>query len=60
MREGMEKDLLAARLEDAVRRCEAGALSVLPFLTPRECRRAERELTMRGMREQVWFWGGML
>ena len=58
MREGMEKDLLAARLEDAVRRCEAGALSVLPFLTPRECRRAERELTMRGMREQFWFWGG--
>ena len=55
---GVEKDLLEARLEDAMRRCESGCVATLPFLTPRDRRRAEQYLLMHGMREQYWFWGG--
>lgn len=58
MRESAQKDLLSARLEDAVRRCGSGCVAVLPFLTPRDRHRAERELILGGMREQYWFWGG--
>lgn len=53
-----ERDLLLARLEDAIAKSDKGVSAVLPFLTPRDCRRAERELRHRGRWEQAWFWGG--
>lgn len=52
------RDLFEARLEDAIRKCNAGSVAHLPFLTMRQRRRAERLLEARGMRENVWFWGG--
>ena len=52
------RDLFEARLEDAIRKCNAGSVAHLPFLTMRQRRRAERLLDARGMRENVWFWGG--
>ncbi len=58
MPDRMEKDLLEARLDDAVLKCEAGCPATLPFLTPRDARRAERYLRTRGMLDAAWFWGG--
>ena len=52
------RDLFEARLEDAIRKCNAGSVAHLPFLTMRQRRRAERLLDARGMHENVWFWGG--
>ena len=52
------RDLFEARLEDAIRKCNAGSVAHLPFLTMRQRRRAERLLEARGMRENIWFWGG--
>ena len=52
------RDLFEARLEDAIRKCNAGSVAHLPFLTMRQRRRAERLLDARGMRENIWFWGG--
>ncbi len=52
------RDLFEARLEDAIRKCNAGSVAHLPFLTMRQRRRAERLLEAHGMRENVWFWGG--
>lgn len=53
-----EKDLLAARIEDAIEKSERGTLAVLPFLTPRDQKRADKMLRARGVRQQAWFWGG--
>lgn len=52
------RDLFEARIEDAIRKCTSGSVAHIPFLTMRERRRAERLLDARGMRENVWFWGG--
>ena len=53
-----ERSLLEARLEDAILRSENGMVACLSFLTPRECRQAERFLRQRGIWENVWLWGG--
>lgn len=53
-----ERDLLQARLEDATERCERGILAHLSFLTPAECRRAERLLRANGTWDCAWLWGG--
>ena len=52
------RDLFEARLEDAIRRSDAGSVAHIPFLTMRQRRRAERLLDARGMRGAYWFWGG--
>ena len=52
------RDLFEARLEDAIRKCAAGSVAQIPFLTMRERRRAERLLDAHGMRGSYWFWGG--
>lgn len=51
-------DLLASRIEDALRRCNAGSVAYLSFLTAGERKAAERLLISRGMRGAYWFWGG--
>ena len=51
-------ELLAARVGDLLRRAESGAVAVLPFLNPRDVRRAERALREYGAYGQAWFWGG--
>ena len=53
-----ERSLLEARLEDALLRCEKGSPACISFLTPRECRQAERLLRARGAWESAWLWGG--
>ena len=53
-----ERTLLQARIEDALTRCEKGIPSCISFLTPGECKRAERILRTTGAWESVWFWGG--
>ena len=53
-----ERSLLDARLEDAILRSEKGTVACLSFLTPRECRQAERFLRQRGYMENAWLWGG--
>lgn len=50
--------MLAARIGDALDKCERGEIAVLPYLTPRERKRAERELCARGQTESAWFFGG--
>ncbi len=52
------REWLEARIEDAVRRAESGAVAVLPFLTPRDVRRAREYLVRRGTAASSWFWGG--
>ena len=52
------RDLLEARLSDAVEKSRRGEVAGLPFLTPRERRAAERYLRTCGAWEQAWFWGG--
>ena len=52
------RDLLEARISDAVEKSRRGEVAGLPFLTPRERRAAERYLRMCGAWEQAWFWGG--
>ncbi len=52
------RDLLEARLSDAVEKSRRGEVAGLPFLTPRERRAAERYLRMCGAWEAAWFWGG--
>ncbi len=51
-------ELTEARLEDAIDRMERGEVRVLPFLTPRERRMAQRILERQGLQENAWFWGG--
>lgn len=53
-----ERDLLPARLDDAVQRSEKGNVAVLPFLSPRERKEAERDLVRRGYSGRAWFFGG--
>ncbi len=53
-----EKDLLEARIRDAVQKSEKGAVAVLPFLTPRDRLRAERALRTSGFADAAFFWGG--
>ncbi len=50
--------LLSARLGDAIDKCARGAVAVMPFLTPRERRQAERALRAAGAWEQAFFFGG--
>lgn len=52
------RDLLEARLSDAVEKSRRGEVASMPFLTPRERRAAERYLRTCGAWEQAWFWGG--
>ena len=52
------RDLLEARLEDAMRRCAVGSIAYLAFLTMPDRRRAERILDAHGIRGAYWFWGG--
>lgn len=51
-------DLLEARLDDAIERCERGIPTHLSFLTPRDRVRAERMLRARGLWDYAWLWGG--
>ena len=51
-------ELLSARVGDLLRRAESGTVAVLPFLNPRDVRRAERALREYGAQGQAWFWGG--
>lgn len=51
-------ELLAARVGDLLRRAESGTVAVLPFLNPRDARRAERALREYGAQGQAWLWGG--
>ena len=54
-----EQDLLLlARLGDAVEKSRRGSVAVLPFLTPRDRRRAEAELRRMGAWDAAWFFGG--
>ena len=53
-----EGDLLTARIADALDRSRRGMLATLPFLTPRDCRRARDFLRMSGESERAVFWGG--
>lgn len=53
-----ERSLLQARIEDALTRCEKGIPSCISFLTPGECRSAERLLRATGAWESAWMWGG--
>lgn len=53
-----ERTLLQARIEDALTRCEKGIPSCISFLTPGECRFAERLLRSTGAWESAWMWGG--
>ena len=50
--------MLAARIGDALDKCERGEVAVLPYLTPRERKTAERELAIRGKTEAARFFGG--
>ncbi|MBE6553602.1 MAG: hypothetical protein E7666_04580 [Ruminococcaceae bacterium] len=52
------RDMLEARLSDAIEKCQRGHVACLSFLTPRERRAAERYLRFTGAWEQAWFWGG--
>jgi len=56
--DGTERDLLEARLDDAIAQCERGSVARLAFLTPRDRRRAGHFLRSRGVWEQAWLWGG--
>lgn len=47
-----------ARIGDALEKCRRGSVAVIPFLTPREKKQAERELRVCGALGQAWFWGG--
>ena len=58
MGRGEERDLLEARIGDAIAQCERGSVARLLFLNPRDRRRAERFLRTRGAWEQAWLWGG--
>ncbi|MBR7098879.1 MAG: hypothetical protein IKC59_05635 [Clostridia bacterium] len=49
---------LAARLGDAIEKCNRGSVAHLPFLTPRARKQAERELRAAGAWEQAFFFGG--
>lgn len=51
-------ELTEARIEDAIERIERGEVQVLPFLTPRERRMAQRILERQGLQGNAWFWGG--
>ena len=51
-------ELLVARIDDAIGKAEKGTVASLPFLTPRDASRAKRELQMRGMLGQAYFFGG--
>lgn len=49
---------LSARLGDAIEKCNRGSVALLPFLTPRARKQAERELRAAGAWEQAFFFGG--
>lgn len=50
--------MLSARIGDAIDKCMRGEVAVIPFLTPRQKKQAERELRMSGNWEAAWFYGG--
>ena len=50
--------MLSARIGDAIEKCRRQEVAVIPFLTPRDRKYAERELRMSGNWEAAWFWGG--
>ncbi len=52
------RDMLEARLSDAMEKRRRGNVACLSFFTPRERRAAERYLRFCGAWEQAWFWGG--
>ncbi len=58
MAQSVGRDLLQARVDDALDRCERGIPAHLPFLTPRDRVRAERMLRVCGAWDRAWFWGG--
>lgn len=53
-----KKDLLEARLADALEKSRKGRVASLSFLTPQEQKRAERLLRSWGVWECAWCWGG--
>ena len=55
---GTEREILEARLHDAVQKCERGTIAILPFLDPRDSKLCERLLRASGMWESAWLWGG--
>ena len=50
--------LLEARIGDLLARAEQGTVACLPFLNPRDRKRAERILRSFGADGRAWFWGG--
>lgn len=58
MQEQKTTDLLQARLSDAIEKCERGECAILPFLTPKEIKLAQRSLTGHGYLPQACFFGG--
>ena len=55
---GEESELLLARIGDALEKREKGCVAVIPYVTPRARRQAERELRERGSFDAAWFFGG--
>lgn len=53
-----ENTMLSARIGDALEKCRRGSVALIPFLTPRERKQAERELRLCGALGQAWFYGG--
>ena len=51
-------ELLQARISDAIAKSDRGECGVLPFLTPREKKQAERMLAYGGYLPQAYFFGG--
>lgn len=49
---------VAARVNDAIAKSRRGEIGVLPFLTPRERREAEKCLNTLGCADAAWFYGG--
>ncbi len=55
---GTEREILEARLRDAIQKCERGSVAILPFLDPRDSKICERLLRASGKWESAWLWGG--
>lgn len=55
--ESLGRELFEARLDDAISESSRGCLATVGFLSPGECRRAERILRSRGVTRAL-FWGG--
>ena len=52
------EELLEARIGDALEKCQRGGVAVLPYLSPRGRKLAERDLARRGESSRAWFYGG--